>query len=127
MISSTFGAPSGAQRGSGKSASESLKVVSILPSNGGSGGANTVRSILGDSLAMSYSYDCTEVCNQTLDGSSVSGRSPLGPIESECAAPLGGTGFAEASRVRWPISVSDLAGRPYCIPGIGFFPTAATP
>jgi hypothetical protein len=27
------------------------------------------------------------------------------PIEFECAAPLGGTGIAEASRVRWPISV----------------------
>jgi hypothetical protein len=52
---------------------------------------------------------------------------PEAPIESECAAPLRGVGIAEASRVRWPISVSYLAGRPYCIRGIGFFPTAATP
>ena len=44
MISSTFGAPSGALSGSGKSAFESLKATSILPRNGGSGGGSTVRS-----------------------------------------------------------------------------------
>ena len=54
------------------------------------------------------------------------GDDPEAPIESECAAPLGGIGIAEASSV-WPISVSYLAGRPHCIPGIGFFPTAAMP
>ena len=55
------------------------------------------------------------------------GDDPEAPIESERPAPLGGIGIAEASRVRWPISVSYMAGRPYCIPGIGFLPTAATP
>ena len=55
------------------------------------------------------------------------GGDPEAPIESERAAPLGGTGIAEHSGVRSPISVPYPAGRPYCIPGIGFIPTAATP
>ena len=53
------------------------------------------------------------------------GDDPEAPIESERAAPLGGIGIAEASRVRWPISVPYSAVRPYCIPGIGFFHAAA--
>ena len=55
------------------------------------------------------------------------GDDPEAPIESERAAPLGGIGIAEASRVRWPISVSYLAGAAILHTGIGFFPTAATP
>jgi len=38
----------------------------------------------------------------------VRGDDPEAPIESERAAPLGGIGIAEASNVRWPISVSPL-------------------